>query len=394
MDGGALADAVGAYIRAAPAHDLPPPMRKLRSFTPAGLRRRHEEVLSLLDDEAARSLMTEWLDKARPPVGRRYKSVLEPALKAGTQWRELLAADGAEAPQDRGAEPDRGAVQEQEKAQRAKQDARRAKQQAREAVTRERARADAVAAEAADLKRLVSEQESLLASLRNDLERARDQLQGDRRKSERKLQRVEAERDRAKEDAADLRREVRNLRAEVRGLARELERTKAASRPAGKRGRAATAPAGPRVQLPVPKGRLEDEPETLAEWLGTPNVHLLVDGYNVTLAEGGFSALELESQRERLVQSLEVLARRKRFAATVVFDGAEVGPGIRRRRSGPVRVVYSNPDEIADDHLVALLGELPAHPVVVATNDQELQDRARSLGATVATSNQLLALLH
>lgn len=36
---------------------------------------------------------------------------------------------------------------------------------------------------------------------------------------------------------------------------------------------------------------------------------------------------------------------------------------------------------------------MPPDPVVVVTNDRELQGRARRLGATIASSNQLLTLI-
>jgi len=42
---------------------------------------------------------------------------------------------------------------------------------------------------------------------------------------------------------------------------------------------------------------------------------------------------------------------------------------------------------------VGLLDELPPSPVVVVTSDQELQGRASALGATIATSGQLLELI-
>jgi predicted RNA-binding protein with PIN domain len=142
----------------------------------------------------------------------------------------------------------------------------------------------------------------------------------------------------------------------------------------------------------VPKGRFEDAPETLGEWL-RPGVTLIVDGYNVTKAERGFGELELEVQRDRLIEETEKLARRKKVQGTIVFDGSEVPPGTSRRRKGTVRVEFSAPDEIADDHIVALIEAMPPDPVVVVTNDRELQERARSLGATIARSDQLLALI-
>jgi predicted RNA-binding protein with PIN domain len=143
----------------------------------------------------------------------------------------------------------------------------------------------------------------------------------------------------------------------------------------------------------VPKGLLEDAPETLSAWLEHPGLTVLVDGYNVTLAEGGYGDIGLAEQRARLLDDLSRLARRVPARFVVVFDGADVPPGSARRARGPVLVEYSRPGEIADDHLVARLEELPPEPVVVVTNDRDLQARARRLGATVATSDQLLALL-
>jgi rRNA-processing protein FCF1 len=70
-----------------------------------------------------------------------------------------------------------------------------------------------------------------------------------------------------------------------------------------------------------------------------------------------------------------------------------VPPGTRRLERGAVAVEYSSPDEVADDHLVAMLEAAPAAPAVLVTNDRDLQERAGALGATIATSQQLLALI-
>ncbi|HEX2235087.1 MAG TPA: NYN domain-containing protein, partial [Actinomycetota bacterium] len=88
------------------------------------------------------------------------------------------------------------------------------------------------------------------------------------------------------------------------------------------------------------------------------------------------------------------LGRARGARATIVFDGSEVPPGtVRRRRGGPVDVHYSTPDETADDHLVAVLEGFPPDPVVVVSDDRELRARVAPLGATVAGTRQLLALL-
>ncbi|HEX2052073.1 MAG TPA: NYN domain-containing protein, partial [Actinomycetota bacterium] len=171
----------------------------------------------------------------------------------------------------------------------------------------------------------------------------------------------------------------------------ELEAAAAPGTPAPAPAPARRAPR-PRRPLRVPKGRFEDDPATLEAWLDRRSVHLLVDGYNVSKAEGGFGALELTEQRERVVDAVSRLARRFDVPATVVFDGSDVGPAPRRRPRSPVRVEYSRADETADDHLVALLERLPPDPVVVVTDDRELRARAATGGATVAATRQLLAL--
>ena len=79
--------------------------------------------------------------------------------------------------------------------------------------------------------------------------------------------------------------------------------------------------------------------------------------------------------------------------STIVFDGALMEPAAVRRKRRTVVVAYSKPPEIADDHLVALLEERPNYPVIVVTNDRELQDKSVALGATIARSEQLLAII-
>jgi predicted RNA-binding protein with PIN domain len=137
---------------------------------------------------------------------------------------------------------------------------------------------------------------------------------------------------------------------------------------------------------------MPEDPQTLAEWLAAPDVRLVVDGYNVTKAEGGYGDLPLERQRERLIDEVRSLVARGGVPTVIVFDGSEVMPGAARRMRGGVVVEYSKPSESADDHIIALL-EATEGPTIVTTNDRDLQDRAAALGATIATSDQLLALI-
>jgi predicted RNA-binding protein with PIN domain len=138
---------------------------------------------------------------------------------------------------------------------------------------------------------------------------------------------------------------------------------------------------------------MADSPGTLEAWLKEPYVSLLIDGYNVSKTEGGFGEISLEYQRNRLIDEIDRLARRMKVPSTIVFDGALIEPAAVRRTRRTVVVAYSKPPEIADDHLVALLEERSNHPVVVVTNDRELQEKSVALGATIARSEQLLALI-
>jgi hypothetical protein len=58
-----------------------------------------------------------------------------------------------------------------------------------------------------------------------------------------------------------------------------------------------------------------------------------------------------------------------------------------------VTVEYSRPDELADDHLIALLETERPGPAVLVSNDRALQQKAAGAGATIASSEQLLALI-
>ncbi|MGH2820266.1 MAG: NYN domain-containing protein, partial [Actinomycetota bacterium] len=213
----------------------------------------------------------------------------------------------------------------------------------------------------------------------------------DLRRARREAEKAIAARDELRSQLKAERRRLAQLQARVAELEDELAsaRRRRKSPAAGPR-RSAD---GPRRPLPVPKGLLEDAPETLAAWLSEPEVSLLVDGYNVTKSKGGFGDLELVTQRDRLIEEVARLARKSTAAATIVFDGSDVPPGTARRSRGPVTVVYSRADETGDDRLIALLSSLPGDPVVVATSDRELQARAAALGANVATARQLLTLL-
>lgn len=382
---------VAAYIRATPTQELPAKVRRFQNFRASALGRHKNALLSLIEDDISRTRIIEWLDEEKTSLSKDDAAVLRLAAAREDGWKEALTersqlADAPAAELPTTASADAGALQrEKAKVRKAKDELKRARHEAERELKTERAR--------------ITKLEKELGSVTAALEKAHAAAEAEARravaaieKADREIRRARKGADQANKVAEEARNEVRALRKEITELARQLKERSAPRKKAKRKTTATTTPARPRRPLPAPKGRLEDAPETLEEWLVAEHVHLVVDGYNVTKAEGGFGDLELEKQRDRLIQEVGKLTRKKGIKSTVVFDGSKVPPGTSKLNRGPARVEFSI-EETADDHIVALLDGLPQHPIVVATNDRELQGRARAKGATVATSNQLLSLL-
>ena len=136
----------------------------------------------------------------------------------------------------------------------------------------------------------------------------------------------------------------------------------------------------------------DDSPEAAEHLVRTEGTVLVVDGYNASLAWR--PALPIAEQRRRLVDALEELAARTKSDVQVVFDGVEAAP---TTSTGPRRLVRArfSPAEVeADDIVVDLVDKLPPHrPVVVASNDRAVQERAERRGANVISVSQLMAVL-
>lgn len=399
---GILARSVGAFLRSAPNQQLPARLRRFRGMRPKGLAPHRAELVGVLDDEVLRRQILDWLDR-RPPIPHPDAELLRVAVERKEGWAEALGAGSKQRTGSDDKELARlGAAIERERertrrakaeATRAKEEARRAKEEARRTVTGERTRAAELSKEVARLGAELTAAIRAAKEAKAEAVRAHRARERAERKARNATAKAQAERDASARQLRAARRDASAALARAERL--EAER-RAAGGPRTKKKKPAPArpkPPARRAPLPVPKGRLEDDPETLLEWLRAPGVVLLVDGYNVTKAEGGFGELSLELQRDRLVEAVNALQLKTGARATIVFDGSTMPPGVARPRKRRVTVEYSTQDETADDHIVALLEKLAPDPVVLATNDRELQGRARALGATVATSGQLLALL-
>jgi predicted RNA-binding protein with PIN domain len=143
------------------------------------------------------------------------------------------------------------------------------------------------------------------------------------------------------------------------------------------------------------QARRRDDPGLLDQLLALPQVHLIVDGYNVT--KEGYGGLSLEVQRARLLTGLAALAARCGAEVTCCFDGAALDalpslPPVPAQRG--VRVRFSEPGVIADDLIRRLVrAEPPGRPVVVVSSDGEVIEGVEAAGARAVHAAALLKRL-
>lgn len=172
---------------------------------------------------------------------------------------------------------------------------------------------------------------------------------------------------------------VDTLTQAAAGIRRELTLPAPAVRPGDT---VASVPAGAGL-------RRADDPAAVDRLLALPNVHVIVDGYNVT--KTGYGELSLSAQRSRLIGAMATLAGRSGAEVTVVFDGGERPPAQPAVPRG-VRVLFSAADEIADDLIRRLVAAEPAgRPVIVVTSDWQVVTDVQRAGAWTVPSAVLLA---
>ena len=137
---------------------------------------------------------------------------------------------------------------------------------------------------------------------------------------------------------------------------------------------------------------LSDDPALLDQLLALPQVHLVVDGYNVT--KTGFPELSLEKQRNRLLMGLSNLAARSGAEVTCCFDGAALEGRVPAASARGVRVLFSKAGQTADELIRRLVRAEPeGRPVCVVSSDREVADGVRRSGARAVSSMALVRRL-
>jgi len=258
----------------------------------------------------------------------------------------------------------------------------------RRKIHEERRRARAADERLAELERVrAAEREEHLAAL-GGLEKELRTLRGRLASAETAL---EAGRKAAREgrSLADVRLRLLldTLVEAAQGVRRELNLPAVISKPADHVGGAEAA-----TGTPPGRSLSENDAQQFNELLALPQIHLIVDGYNVT--KTGYGDLPLADQRSRLVNGLGGLYSQTQAEITVVFDGASLDGPVAVQAPRGVRVLFSRPGQIADELIAELVrAEPPGRPFVVVSSDQEVAASARRAGGRTATAKLLLKRL-
>jgi predicted RNA-binding protein with PIN domain len=399
-----------------PADEVPPALRTFARFAPAKRRQLGSAALSsaIEADDQFRAKIAQVLAESvpdlvaavaagtPPPAAEPVDVAVVAYLTRPAGWTGVLAEANRRWAGERGA-----AAAGKEEADRLRTELADLRTQVKGEQARVR---DAVAAavadtetELADLRKALRERTRELRAAERDRDAARagedelrTRLDAQAAKHENELKRQRARQAEAQRSAETARRGSRTERdvddarlwllvdtivQAASGVRRELSLSPPALRPAD-----AVVSAG------AESGRRSaGDPAALDRLLALPNVHMVIDGYNVTKA--GYGELSLAQQRARLVGALAPLAAQSGAEITVAFDGGDKPPAQPPAPRG-VRVLFSAADEIADDLIRRLVAAEPAgRPVVVVTNDQQVISDTSRTGAWAVPSEVLLARL-
>lgn len=122
--------------------------------------------------------------------------------------------------------------------------------------------------------------------------------------------------------------------------------------------------------------------------------HLIVDGYNVLLADPRYAALaeaDIDTARARLVEDVAMYAAAETHAFVVFDAGANPASDGRPHHVAGVAIVFSPSGADADSVIESLAHRFRAegHEVVVATSDAATQNAVMGAGAVRMSSAEL-----
>jgi predicted RNA-binding protein with PIN domain len=120
-------------------------------------------------------------------------------------------------------------------------------------------------------------------------------------------------------------------------------------------------------------------------------MHLLIDGYNllhVNRSMTQLNSIQLQWERDHLIDQLSVYQRVRSSGITVVFDGWQGGWSIEKmEKKKGIEIIYSRLGEKADEVIKRLIKE-KGSGVIVITSDREVSRFAERMAAPVISSEQ------
>ncbi|WP_084956905.1 NYN domain-containing protein [Thermoactinospora rubra] len=417
-----VVDLAAQVLGSLPAASVPPPLRGIAKFDPRKRAKLGAAPIAaqLESDKEFRELVAEAVEKGWPELAASLADgavppAADPVLVAAAAylirppgWQDMIEAARGEI--ERAAAVAEGSAQEQTVARLREQLAAQ-KSAAKEEADRLREQLKAARAENSDLRRKLHDARERLkaaerrtAELEQEVHEARAAAASAGATGEAELRRLrerladvekqlEASRRAAREgrsiEEARIRVLLDALQDASAGLRRELALPTTIHRPADSV--AAVTPGAPGMRVPA-RALADDDPQLLDQLLAVPQVHLVIDGYNVT--KTGYGTLTLADQRSRLMTALAGLVAQTRVEVTVVFDGAELNAPVQVNAPRGVRVLFSPPGESADDLIRQLVrAEPPGRAVAVVSSDREVADSVRKMGARPVPSALLLRRL-
>jgi hypothetical protein len=408
-----LLDLAADLVGRLPADEVPAGLRAIARFAPAKRKRLGAVALraTLDGDEAFRAKVADAVVTASPALAESVAAgataasdpldvIVVAYLTRPDGWAELIEKETARWSADRSGTADEAEVRQlREEVARLRATVRTEPARVKQAVADALTAADQALAEAR--RNLRDRTRDLRAAERgrDAATAARDELQ---RRLDAQAATHDAELRRLRTRLADLERTAEAARRDVRNE-RELDEARLwlltetlVQAAGGLRRELSLAPpsTAPADTVAASTGgtaaRTASDAAGLERLLALPNVHLIIDGYNVT--KSGYGEQALADQRTRLIGQLAGLAGRAAVEITVAFDGGR-RPTMQPATPRGVRVLFSQ-DEIADDLIRRLVAaEPPGRPVVVVTSDQQIVTDVTRAGAWTAPSAALLALL-
>ncbi|MFJ8041004.1 NYN domain-containing protein [Kitasatospora sp. NPDC096147] len=416
---GIAADALGGL----PVGELPSALRQYAKFTPARRAKYAGTALAaaLEAEPAFRQRIADRLRLGQPDLVKALEAGSVPGaadpmdvaaaayLVRPAGWTALVAEAGEQA-ERAGAE---GAAAEAERlVEKLQEELAEVRAQGRADLERQRAEGEGVRREADSLRKKVRSLESDTRRAQAEARKAQAELAEARGAAATELGTAEAEVRRLRHRITELEsalesgrrsaregRSVEDMRLRLlldtvlqsaQGLQRELALPVTQLHPADLV--EAVVPGSASPHDVARRALAEDDPALLDQLLAIPQVHLVVDGYNVT--KTGYPTLPLEQQRMRLLGGLAMLAQRTQAEVTCVFDGQDLDAPVIMAPPRGVRVRFSRTGETADELIRRLVRAEPqGRPVVVVSTDKEVADGVKKAGARPVSSMLLLRRL-